>query len=95
MKEIKLFNRDGADLRLKYQQNNEWILSADKEHEYVIRYMRVIFKEHSNVLSSENYEAIDPSGGPMISLGDTFEGYKVVGFKNTITLIMEHEGDND
>lgn len=94
-KEIKLFNRDGADLRLKYQQNDEWILSVDTDHKYVLKYMRIIFKEHSESLDPKNYEAIDPSGGPMIGLGDIFEEYKVVGFKNTLTLIMKYEGNNN
>jgi hypothetical protein len=50
-----------------------WYLDVDKEHEYVLNYCRLI---GDNFLEPE---AIDPSGGPMINLGDEFEGkYKIV-----------------
>ena len=48
MKEIKLFNRDGADLWLK-KCNKQiepniwmWHLDVDKEHSYVLDYCRCI-----------------------------------------------------
>jgi len=78
MKKIKLYNRDGADLWLEDtgKQIDEnisiWKLSVDDKHKYVLEFCRYIgyFSEP---------EAIDPSGGPMISLGDKFEGkYKIV-----------------
>ena len=76
---IKLYNRDGADLWLK-KCNKQiepniwmWYLDVDKEHEYIFKYCRYI---GDNLLEPE---AIDPSGGPMLSLGDEFEGkYKIV-----------------
>lgn len=102
MKEdIKLYNRDGADLKLVNAWDNVWKLEVDKEHEYVIQYMRVIYKENvdykdaTDALDPKNYEAIDPSGGPMIGLGDIFEGYKLIEFMDCTTFIMEYEGDNN
>lgn len=79
MKKIKLHNRDGADLWLK-KCNKQiepniwmWYLDVDKKHEYIFDYCRYI---GHNLLEPE---AIDPSGGPMLSLGDEFEGkYKIV-----------------
>jgi hypothetical protein len=73
MKKIKLYNRDGADLWLK-KCNKQiepnvwmWYLDVDKKHEYILKYCRYI---GDNLLEPE---AIDPSGGPMLSVGDEFE----------------------
>ena len=79
MKKIKLYNRDGADLWLK-KCNKQiepnvwmWYLDVDEKHEYILKYCRYI---GDNLLEPE---AIDPSGGPMLSIGDEFEGkYKIV-----------------
>lgn len=101
MKEIKLFNRDGADLKLVNIKDNIWKLEVDRKHEYVLHYMRVIHKENIDytnargALDPKNYLAVDPSGGPMINLGDIFEGYKLVEFIDCVTFVMEHEGDNN
>ena len=97
MKEIKLFNRDGADLRLvkKHLKEiephiTEWELQVDKKHRYVLEFCRYI---GDNFLE---LEAIDPSGGPMINLGDEFEGkYKIVKINNTNSIwISERNNDN-
>ena len=100
MKKIKLFNRDGADLYLQKTNNKNpgiWELKVDNEHEYVLKYMRIIGKEYAPNMNVENWEAIDPAGGPFISISDEFEGkYKVVGFVNSTTLIIaENEGNNN
>lgn len=78
MNEIKLFNRDGADLRLvkKHLKEiephiTEWELQVDKKHRYVLEFCRYI---GDNFLE---LEAIDPSGGPMINLGDEFEFFSL------------------
>lgn len=94
-KEIKLFNRDGANLKLVNTADDIWELKVDKKHEYVLRYIRIIFKEHSETLNPKNYLSVDPSGGPFITLGDIFEEYKLVEFINSTTFIMEYEGDNN
>ena len=95
MKEIKLFNRDGADLKLVQKHLKEiephiteWKLQVDEKHNYVLEFCRYI---GDNLLEPE---AIDPSGGPMLSLGDEFEGkYKIVKI-NSINNIWISERDN-
>jgi len=92
---IKLYNRDGADLWLK-KCNKQiepniwmWYLDVDKEHSYILDYCRYI---GDNFLEPE---AIDPSGGPMLSLGDEFEGkYKIVKI-NSINNIWISERNNN
>ena len=94
MKEIKLFNRDKADLRLVHLKEiepgiTEWELQVDKKHNYVLEFCRYI---GDNFLEPE---AIDPSGGPMISLGDEFENkYKIVKI-NSVKSIWISESNNN
>ena len=104
MKEIKLFNRDGADLKLvqKYLKEidphiTEWELKVDKEHSYVLEFCRFIGEHQieNNKVNWDVIEAIDPSGGPFISLGDEFEGkYKIVKI-NSISNIWISERNNN
>ncbi len=97
MKEIKLFNRDGADLRLVQKHLKEiephiteWKLQVDKKHEYVLEFCRYI---GDNFLEPE---AIDPSGGPMINLGDEFEGkYKIVKINSTNSIWISERNNNN
>ena len=96
MKKIKLFNRDGADLKLVQKHLKEiephiteWELQVDEKHNYVLEFCRYI---GDNFLEPE---AIDPSGGPMINLGDEFEGkYKIVKI-NSVKSIWISERDNN
>lgn len=96
MKEIKLFNRDGADLRLVQKHLKEiephiteWELQVDKKHEYVLEFCRYI---GDNFLEPE---AIDPSGGPMINLGDEFENkYKIVKINSVNSLWISERNNN-
>ena len=96
MKEIKLFNRDGANLKLVQKHLKEiephiteWELQVDEKHKYVLEFCRYI---GDNFLEPE---AIDPSGGPMINLGDEFEGkYKIVKI-NSINSIWISERNNN
>lgn len=76
---IKLYNRDGADLWLENtgEQAAEniaiWKLNVDSKHKYVLDFCRYI---GYNLLEPE---AIDPSGGPMLLVGDLFENkYEIV-----------------
>ena len=72
---IKLYNRDGADLYLVKTNKKvddstyEWYLDVDKYHLYCLEYMRFIGK-------LPFIESIDPCGGPLISVGDTFNNGK-------------------
>jgi hypothetical protein len=91
MKKIKLYNRDGADLWLEQVDENTsvWKLKVDPEHNYCLEYCRCI---GDNFLEPE---AIDPSGGPMLSLGDEFEEkYKIVKI-NSINNIWISERNNN
>ena len=96
MKEIKLFNRDSADLRLVQKQLKEiepniteWELQVDKKHEYVLEFCRYI---GDNLLEPE---AIDPSGGPMISLRDEFENkYKIVKINSVKSIWISERKNN-
>lgn len=104
MKKIKLFNRDGADLYLEQKSLKEiepyiskWELKVDEEHSYVLEFCRIIgeYQEENNRINWDNIEAIDPSGGPFISLGDEFEGkYKIIKI-NSAKDIWISERDNN
>ena len=96
MKEIKLFNRDNADLRLVQKHLKEiepgiteWELQVDKKHDYVLEFCRYI---GDNFLEPE---AIDPSGGPMINLGDEFENkYKIVKINSVKSIWISERNNN-
>ena len=79
MTKIKLYNRDGADLWLENTGEQvaeniaKWKLNVDDKHKYCLEYIRFIGNYPSEI------EAIDPSGGPMISVEDVFENkYEIV-----------------
>ena len=93
-------NRDGAKIWLEHLYDNTYKLNTDKS--FVLEYMRVIFdnvNDDSEIYDfnlngkKANCNAIDPSGGPFISVGDTFDGlpfgygmiYNVDTNKNKIT----------
>jgi hypothetical protein len=94
MKKIKLYNRDGADLYLVQLKEiepyiSEWELQVDKKHKYVLEFCRYI---GDNFLEPE---AIDPSGGPMINLGDEFEGkYKIVKINSVKSIWISERNNN-
>lgn len=64
------YNRDNAHLWL----DDAGVLCIDQAHQYCLEYMRYIISD------DETIEAIDPSGGPFISIGDILVGKKVRGF---------------
>ena len=96
MKKIKLYNRDGADLKLVQKHLKEiephiteWELQVDEKHRYVLEFCRYI---GDNFLEPE---AIDPSGGPMINLGDEFEGkYKIVKINSVKSIWISERNNN-
>ena len=96
MNKIKLYNRDGADLRLVQKHLKEiephvteWELQVDEKHKYVLEFCRYI---GDNFLE---LEAIDPSGGPKINLGDEFEGkYKIVKINSVKSLWLSERNNN-
>ena len=95
MMKIKLYNRDGADLWLENTGEQiaeniaKWKLNVDDKHKYCLEYMRFICNYPSEI------EAIDPSGGPMLSVGDVFENkYEIVKI-NSANNIWISERDNN
>ena len=62
--EIKLFNRDGADLRLVSEDGLLWRIKVDTEHQYVLEYMRYGLENDNKTICM-----IDPSGGPYLTIG--------------------------
>jgi len=91
---IKLYNRDGADLwleKIKNIENNifEWKLNVDNKHDYCLKYCRIIGDYPKEI------EAIDPSGGPLLSLGSEFEGkYKIINIINPNTFWISERNNN-
>ena len=66
MKEIKLYNRDGANLKLVSEDGNLWKFQVDDKHKYILEYCRVGYQNEDKEI-----EFVDPSGGPMLSCGQT------------------------
>jgi len=62
--EIKLFNRDGANLRLVSEDEKLWQFKVDLDHQYIFDYMRYEFAEDNKTI-----QMIDPSGGPYLTIG--------------------------
>jgi hypothetical protein len=62
--EIKLFNRDGADLRLVSEDEKLWTFKVDKNHGYVLEYMRYGLEKDNKTINM-----MDPSGGPYLTIG--------------------------
>ncbi len=73
MKEIKLFNRDGANLKLVSEDGNLWELQVDDEHKYILEYMRMGFESDNKTINM-----IDPSGGPYLSKGQRLNKYYII-----------------
>ena len=91
---IKLFNRDGADMWIekgrKIDSNIfEWTLKVDKQHNYCLEYIRMIGNYPLEI------DAVDPSGGPFISVGDEFENkYKIIKIINCTTFLISERNNN-
>lgn len=73
---IPLFNRDGNKVYLEQKENNIYYLRGDEE---ALMAVGVTFDG-----SPDNIKAVDPSGGPYISIGSkTTEGYEVESIEST------------
>ena len=93
---IILHNRDGANLWLQKIEDLEdegiskWELKVDKEHEYCLQYIRIIGSYPIYI------KAIDPPGGPYISISDEFENkYKIVDIIDPTTFIISERHNNN
>lgn len=89
---ISLYNRDGAILTLTRGKKvdtttNEWYLTVDDDHKWVMEHCRIIGNR-------DNIEAIDPSGGPFIAVGDTIRKYKIIKIINFTTFWLSENNNN-
>jgi hypothetical protein len=86
MNSIKLYNRDGADLKLVPKV---WELQVDEDHKYILEHMRVGLGEDNKTI-----EMIDPSGGPYITLGyklnNEFIIDSIIDVDNSILIHTKH-----
>ena len=64
MNEIKLFNGDGADLRLVSEDEKLWEFTVDDKHNYVLQHIRIGFEDDNKTICM-----IDPSDGPYLTIG--------------------------
>ena len=86
MKEIKLYNRDGADLKLVSEDGNLWKFQVDDKHKYVLEYCRVGYQNEDKEI-----EFVDPSGGPMLSCDQTIsKDYVIDSIINVDNQLMIH-----
>ena len=93
MEKIIIHNRDGANLWVEITKEIEphiWEahLKVDDEHQYCLEYIRCIGDYPNNI------EAVDPSGGPMLSLGDEIGNYKIVKILNPTTFLLNERDNN-
>lgn len=93
-------NRDGAKIWLEHLYDNTYKLNTNKS--FVLEYIRIIFDnipDDSLIYDfnwngkKANCNAIDPSGGPFISVGEIFDGYKITRIynKENIGMVIDTE----
>ena len=90
---INLYNRDGATLNLIKNKKitsdiSEWIFNVDKAHEWVLEHCRVIGNPDINI------EAVDPAGGPFLSVGDIINKYQIVKIVDCTTFWLSERNNN-
>lgn len=71
--EIKLFNRDGADLKMVSKDRKLWELKVDDAHKYILEYMRCGLMDDGKTI-----DMIDPSGGPYLAIGNRLNDKYVI-----------------
>ena len=64
-KNIKLFNRDGADMWLVYNNDDNYYYFVTTDYFYN-KYWSV----HTNPNNPDEIIAVDPSGGPFMAIGE-------------------------
>jgi hypothetical protein len=75
---IDFYNRDGNGVWIgKVGEEGWWQLRMDQPS--LFNYTRLIFEEEDN----QGIYAVDPPGGPFISVGSEVEGLVVTEIKNT------------
>ena len=87
---IKLFNRDGANMWLEPFKDNLYKLCVDNNHKYCLQYIRVIGNYPNNI------EAIDPSGGPFLSIGSYVDKtHKIDKFESALLIRLSERNNNE
>ena len=81
--EIKLYNRDGGDLRLRYLGGKYWTFISDRP-EYFEKFCRFILAEDNKTI-----EDFDPPGGPYLCLGQKIEKYRLIKIYENLILELE------
>lgn len=96
MDKIYLYNRDGATMWLDRNgvESDLWTLKVDDKHTYCLEYMRVIRDGKDGPI-----KAVDPSGGPFISIADEFEDvvhkqFKIIEIIDSLTFRMSERNNN-
>ena len=83
MKQLVIPNRE-ANLWLEQCDDDSWELKSNKD--YILKYMRIIYNDSKN---HNKIFAIDPSGGPFISVGYKIGKYKVSEIRKDYRLILK------
>ena len=73
MEKIKLHNRYHSDIWLENIGNNLWYINSKSQED--LNYMRIIYYE-----DNKSIYAIDPSGGPFLSVGAKIDDYIIKEF---------------
>ena len=92
MKEIKLYNRYHEDNRLQHIEGNKWQLVFGNENDAT--YVRILGQEGEHEIDHNNLYAVDPPGGPFISVGSKIAGkevYKITAIAPGFQIYLKNE----
>lgn len=78
---LDLPNRE-APTWLEDCADGSFVIKSSKS--YITQYMRVLYGDNGNII------AVDPSGGPFITLGYQVGAYKVDKIREDLHLILKH-----
>ena len=81
MEKIKLHNRYHSDIWLEHIENDLWYINSKSEED--LSYMRIIYNE-----DNKSIYAIDPSGGPFLSVGAKIDDYIIKEFYPLLIIIL-------
>ena len=94
METIELHTRGEGETYLEHLEGNDWVLKCTPK--YRREHMRFIYE---GAIENPIYKAVDPPGGPFISVGDEFSKGTVTGIriiKGTGTVLtIENESKED
>lgn len=75
MEKIKLYNRYNEDNYLQHIESDKWqlVLGNEKDNDYI----RILGQEGKHEIDHNDLYAVDPPGGPFISVGSKIAGKEV------------------